>query len=271
VLPTFADRTRNYRKRQPAYTIRPATRSSWSAAPLQVLDMPFKVPQAELGSDTFATPSTRNIPRRTKAELYAALTTRGCRPIAPMPFHTRYHPLAQKTIVQLVDDLDGTTAKDITTVTFGLDGVTYEIDLTRNNAAKLRNRPADFVDAARPTGGRVKRSATPIGTTPSSNREQTKGHPRLGQAEWPQVVRPRSHPGERHRGVRVCARCSVEVGVRYAPVGVLALQDDAGYPDPGLSAVKIDRLSASLWPSDRVQRPPPWSHLQGWTFRSVAT
>jgi hypothetical protein len=31
-----------------------------------------------------------------------------------MPFHTRYHPLAQKTIVQLVDDLDGTTAMDIT-------------------------------------------------------------------------------------------------------------------------------------------------------------
>jgi len=52
--------------------------------------------------------------------------------------------------------------------------VTYEIDLTPNNAAKLRNRLADFVDTARRTGGRVKRGATPTGITPSSNREQTK-------------------------------------------------------------------------------------------------
>src|SRR3954468_744139 len=78
------------------------------------------------------------------------------------------------TIVQLVDDLDGTTTKDIATTTFGLDGVTYEIDLTPSNAAKLRNRLADFVNAARRTGGRVKRGTTPGGTTSSSNREQTK-------------------------------------------------------------------------------------------------
>jgi hypothetical protein len=53
-----------------------------------------------------------------------------------------------KTIVQLVDDLDGTTAEDITTVTFGIDGVAYEIDLAANNAANLRNRLGEFVDHA---------------------------------------------------------------------------------------------------------------------------
>ena len=36
--------------------------------------------------------------------------------------------MAQKVQVLLVDDIDGGTADE--TVTFGLDGVTYEIDLT---------------------------------------------------------------------------------------------------------------------------------------------
>jgi hypothetical protein len=83
--------------------------------------------------------------------------------------------MAQKVTVQLVDDLDGTASSDITTVTFGLDGAAYEIDLTANNAAKLRNRLDDFVNAARRTGGRVKRGASPAkGATPAANREQTK-------------------------------------------------------------------------------------------------
>ncbi|MFC0112575.1 histone-like nucleoid-structuring protein Lsr2 [Kibdelosporangium aridum] len=82
--------------------------------------------------------------------------------------------MAQKVLVQLVDDLDGTSSDDITTVTFGLDGVTYEIDLTANNAAKLRNQLGDFVDHARRTGGRVKRGTSPKAVAPAANREQTK-------------------------------------------------------------------------------------------------
>jgi hypothetical protein len=85
--------------------------------------------------------------------------------------------MAQKVLVQLVDDLDGTAADDITTVTFGLDGATYEIDLTSNNATKLRNHLDDFIGSARRTGGRVKRGTAPIkGVAPAAaaNREQTK-------------------------------------------------------------------------------------------------
>lgn len=83
--------------------------------------------------------------------------------------------MAQKTIVQLVDDLDGTTAEDISTVTFGLGGVAYEIDLTPGNADKLRNRLGDFVDNARRVSGRVKRGAAVGGAaTPAANREQAK-------------------------------------------------------------------------------------------------
>jgi hypothetical protein len=81
--------------------------------------------------------------------------------------------MAQKVLVQLVDDLDGTAADDISTVTFGLDGATYEIDLTANNAAKLRNQLDDFVGAARRIGGRVKRG-TSLGVKPAANREHTR-------------------------------------------------------------------------------------------------
>jgi hypothetical protein len=87
--------------------------------------------------------------------------------------------MAQRVLVQFVDDLDGTAAEDIETVTFGLDGVTYEIDLTEVNANKLRDGLADYVAAARRTGGRAKRAAAPAArgkAAPSETRskEQTK-------------------------------------------------------------------------------------------------
>src|SRR3954464_14473739 len=62
--------------------------------------------------------------------------------------------MAQKTIVTLVDDLTGEEAEDISTVEFALDGVTYEIDLDDKNSAKLRNALAEYIGAARRTGGR---------------------------------------------------------------------------------------------------------------------
>ena len=64
--------------------------------------------------------------------------------------------MAQKVLVQFVDDLDGTSSDDVTTVQFGLDGVNYEIDLSADNAEQLRKNFADYVDAARRTGGRLK-------------------------------------------------------------------------------------------------------------------
>lgn len=67
--------------------------------------------------------------------------------------------MAQKTIVQLFDDLDGTSGEDITTITFGIDGVEYEIDLNETNAARLRSELDSFLASARRTGGRVKRGS----------------------------------------------------------------------------------------------------------------
>lgn len=60
--------------------------------------------------------------------------------------------MAQRVQVLLVDDLDGTDADE--TVTFGLDGVTYEIDLSAANAEQLREDLASWVGHARRAGGR---------------------------------------------------------------------------------------------------------------------
>jgi hypothetical protein len=59
--------------------------------------------------------------------------------------------MAQKVQVVLVDDLDGGTADE--TVTFSLDGVSYEIDLTHDNAARLRDLLAPYVGHGRRVGG----------------------------------------------------------------------------------------------------------------------
>jgi hypothetical protein len=81
--------------------------------------------------------------------------------------------MAQKVVVELVDDLDGTVSEDISTVTFSLDGAEYEIDLTEDNANRLRESVTDFIAAARRTGGRIKRG-TPSAARPAADREQTR-------------------------------------------------------------------------------------------------
>jgi hypothetical protein len=58
--------------------------------------------------------------------------------------------MAQKVQVLLVDDLDGGEATE--TVSFALDGTSYEIDLSRKNADELRDAFAKYVGAARKAG-----------------------------------------------------------------------------------------------------------------------
>ncbi|MDO8106602.1 Lsr2 family protein [Isoptericola sp. b441] len=60
--------------------------------------------------------------------------------------------MAQKVQVVLVDDIDGGTADE--TVSFSLDGVSYEIDLSTANATALREAFAPYVGPARRVGGR---------------------------------------------------------------------------------------------------------------------
>lgn len=55
--------------------------------------------------------------------------------------------MAERIQVELVDDLDGSTAQY--TVTFALDGVTYEIDLNERHARELRALLDHYVRRAR--------------------------------------------------------------------------------------------------------------------------
>jgi hypothetical protein len=75
--------------------------------------------------------------------------------------------MAQKVSVQLVDDLDGSEAAE--TVTFGMDGVNYEIDLSTGNAERLRDALAPYVGGARKVGGtRARRGGRAAGRPASS-------------------------------------------------------------------------------------------------------
>ncbi len=58
--------------------------------------------------------------------------------------------MARKVEVKLLDDTDGSTADE--TVTFGLDGTNYEIDLSRKNAERLRSDLEKYLHAARRVG-----------------------------------------------------------------------------------------------------------------------
>jgi hypothetical protein len=76
--------------------------------------------------------------------------------------------MAQKTVVSVIDDLDGESeAED--TVPFALDGVKYEIDLTSENADDLREIFAPYIAAARRTGGRTRSGRGRSRSTSTSN------------------------------------------------------------------------------------------------------
>ena len=60
--------------------------------------------------------------------------------------------MVQKTQIVLIDDISGADADE--TVTFALDGVTYEIDLTAAHAAELRDALAPWIKAGRRVSAR---------------------------------------------------------------------------------------------------------------------
>lgn len=82
--------------------------------------------------------------------------------------------MAQKVQVHLVDDLNGEEAHE--TVRFGLDGTEYEIDLTGDNAHRLRSTLAEYVDKARKanTGNRKSQGGQKTTSTGSGrSKEET--------------------------------------------------------------------------------------------------
>ena len=74
--------------------------------------------------------------------------------------------MAQQTVVQLTDDLDGKPIPDGKgeTIRFGLDRTDYEIDLTDKNAKALREMLGRYVAAARRTGNGARGGGARRGT-----------------------------------------------------------------------------------------------------------
>jgi len=107
--------------------------------------------------------------------------------------------VVQKVTVQLVDDLDGSVADE--TVEFGLDGVSYQIDLSSVNAEKIRDMLSDFVTNARRSGLRKRAAATAAkGRSAAVDREQNQAI-----REW-----------ARKRGLRVSERGRISAEVLEA-------------------------------------------------------
>lgn len=80
--------------------------------------------------------------------------------------------MAQRVQIILEDDYDGGEADE--TVSFGLDGAEYEIDLSTANATDLRNALAPWLGHARKLGGRKRsRSASPRAASADSGGSST--------------------------------------------------------------------------------------------------
>ncbi|MHA7305752.1 histone-like nucleoid-structuring protein Lsr2 [Arthrobacter sp. TMN-49] len=67
--------------------------------------------------------------------------------------------MAQKIHITLVDDIDQSPADE--NLIFGLDGISYEIDLSADNAQALREALSKYISAGRRAGGRAVRGRGP--------------------------------------------------------------------------------------------------------------
>ena len=79
--------------------------------------------------------------------------------------------MAQITQVRLLDDLDGGEAAE--SVSFSLDGKSYEIDLSEKHAAALRDAFAPFVSSARRAGGTTATARPRMSTRAGRPRAET--------------------------------------------------------------------------------------------------
>lgn len=75
--------------------------------------------------------------------------------------------MAQKVRVYLIDDIDGSDATE--TVSFSVDGVSYEIDLNDKHAQELRDSFATWVSHARRAAGSTRRTGRRSSSARSSD------------------------------------------------------------------------------------------------------
>jgi hypothetical protein len=99
--------------------------------------------------------------------------------------------MAQKVHITLEDDLDGGDATE--TVSFALDGRSYEIDLNDKNAKALRDSLAKYIAVSRRSGGRAgkAKTRTQVGTSAREIRDwaRSNGHKVPDRGRIPSDVR----------------------------------------------------------------------------------
>jgi hypothetical protein len=79
--------------------------------------------------------------------------------------------MARKVEVRLIDDLDSGPADE--SITFGLDGTDYEIDLSSKHAKELRGALERYISAAkRVSRGRVSSGSVRVRRSSRADREQ---------------------------------------------------------------------------------------------------
>lgn len=133
--------------------------------------------------------------------------------------------MVQKTVIQYLDDLDGTERPDIETIDFSLDDKHYEIDLHADNAAALRAALAAYIEAGRKVTGKATASKGATGARtvarPSVDKEQNQairawakshGWPISDRGRIPQEVQDAWHIG----GTAANERIAVLVAERNA-------------------------------------------------------
>jgi hypothetical protein len=102
--------------------------------------------------------------------------------------------MAQRTVVRLTDDLSGAeiAAGKGETVTFSLDGLSYEIDLTAKNASVLRKVLRPYIEAGRPIKGsrrRPTRTRVAADTRTVKQWARANGYPVRDRGRIPKAVR----------------------------------------------------------------------------------
>jgi len=90
--------------------------------------------------------------------------------------------MAQIREVRLIDDLDGKEAEE--TVEFAVDGTSYVIDLSTENAGRLRAAFAAYVAAARRITTRQRRPGTPAAATTTVRRAVVDREQNQAIREW---------------------------------------------------------------------------------------
>lgn len=65
--------------------------------------------------------------------------------------------MATQTVTHITDDLDG-SAEGVETVSFGLFGANYEVDLSKENQKALEDALEPFLNVARKAGGASRRA-----------------------------------------------------------------------------------------------------------------